>query len=428
MERLIERYGVEELMRRIPAEQHEAARYEWPLWARPKQLAPAWAWVVWLVLAGRGFGKTRVGVEWVRQQIQRYPMVNLIGATASDARDIMIRGESGILECCPRWERPIYRVSDQQLRWPNGAVSLVFTADEPERLRGKQHMKVWADEIAAWRYAEAWDQMILGLRLGDCPQVVATTTPRSTALIRDLMADKDNHVTRGSTYENKKNLARAFVERMIKKYEGTRLGRQELEAEVLDDVPGALWKRSDIDKARLKSAPECDRIVVAVDPAVTSTEDSDETGIVVVGRKGDHAYVLDDLTVRDTPNAWAEIAVNAYRHWKADRIIGEANNGGDMIEALIRTVDRNVSYRKVHASRGKVARGEPVAAIYEQGRAHHVGSFPKLEDQMCVYVPGQYEHSPDRADALVWGMTELMLEGAEVALYTGGGESHGRRE
>lgn len=426
MEQLLEIYTIDELLQCIPTEQHEQARYDWSLWARPKQQAPAWAWFVWLLMCGRGFGKTRVGAEWTREQTKTSQYVNLIGATADDARDIMIDGESGILAICPPRERPVYRKSDRQLAWPNGAKSLIFTADEPDRLRGKQHEKVWADEIASWRYPESWDQMIFGLRLGPLPQVCATTTPRPIKFIRELMHDRTTHVTRGSMYENKANLAASFLREVEKKYGGTRLGRQEIEAELLDDVPGALWKRDNIDahRARVLDAdgklhlPECERIVVAIDPATTSDEDSAETGIIVAGRLGDHFYVLEDLSMRGTPDEWARRAVEAYKHWKADRIVAEVNNGGDMIEALLRTVDKSVSYRKVHASRGKVSRAEPIAALYEQGRGHHVGSFPQLEDQMCVFVPGgKFEVSPDRADALVWAATDLMLDGQDIPEY-----------
>lgn len=427
MERLVEKFGVDGAREQIPVELRNAVRFEWPLWARPKQIAPAWNWLTWLVLAGRGFGKTRIGAEWVRGEVKRYPIVNLIGATADDARDIMIDGESGVLAVCPRWERPIYKKSERKLVWPNGAVSLVFTADEPDRLRGKQHMKVWADEVAAWRYLESWDQMTLGLRLGDAPQALATTTPRPIKLIRDLIKDPTTHVTRGSTLENKRNLARAFIDKLIKKYHGTRLGRQELNAEILDDIANALWKRVAIDEGRVLHAPDCDRVVVAIDPATTSDEDSAETGIVVGGRKGDDFYVLEDASLRGTPTEWAERAVKVARHHQADRIIGEANNGGDLIETVLRTVDKNISYTKVTASRGKVKRAEPVAALYEQGRGHHVGSFPELEDQMCTFVQGEDpEVSPDRADALVWAGTALMLEGDEAEVFLSN-ESNPRR-
>ncbi len=375
---------------------------------------PAWAWFVWLILAGRGWGKTRTGAECVRSWVGtgRYPYVNLIGATADDARDIMIQGESGLLAICPPDERPRYIKSDRLLIWPNGARSLIFTADEPERLRGKQHMKLWADEIAAWRYEESWHQAMMGLRLGDSPQAVVTTTPRPIKIVRDLIADKRNHVTTGTTYDNRANLAPGFFEYVIKRYEGTRLGRQELNAEILDDVPGALWKRSLIEQTRVAKHPALLRVVVAVDPAATSNEESAETGIVAAGLGMDgHGYVLADRSLQGTPAEWARAAVSAYRELEADRIVGEVNNGGEMVGFTILTVDPSVAYKAVHASRGKVTRAEPVSALYERGFVHHVGAFPELEDQMCTWLPG--EKSPDRMDALVWAMHELFLEAEE---------------
>jgi phage terminase large subunit-like protein len=391
---------------------------DWALWARDDQLTPPGDWTYWLILAGRGWGKTRTGAEWVRSEVKRSRFVNLIGATADDARDIMIEGESGILSICPRAERPEYKPSQRKLAWPNGAVSLIFTADEPERLRGKQHEKLWADELAAWRYAEAWTQAQFGLRLGARPQACITTTPRPTPLVRELIADPGTLATLGTTYDNRDNLAPSFFSKIVKTYEGTRLGRQELNGEVLLDNPRALWTRARIDELR-RPKPDADalaaflatlrRIVVAIDPAVTSNEHSDETGIVVAGAgRDDHLYLLEDCSTVATPDAWARVAVQAYRRWGADRIIAETNNGGDMVEAVIRSVDRSVSYRKVTATRGKVIRAEPIAALYEQGRAHHVGGFDRLEDQMIEFDPTIAQtKSPDRMDALVWAGTEL---------------------
>lgn len=326
----------------------------------------------------------------------------------------MIEGESGILAVCPKDERPKYLSQKRQLIWPNGAKSLIFTADEPERLRGKQHMKLWADELAAWRYPEAWDQASLGLRLGDNPQAVVTTTPKPTKLVKELVADPTTVVTRGSTYDNTANLADAFIQKVVKKYEGTRLGRQELNAEILDDNPGALWKRSQIDALRVKEPPPLKRIVVALDPAATKNANSDETGLVVCGIGTDgHGYVLADLTLRGSPEEWGRAAVYAYHIHGADRIIGETNNGGEMVEHVIRTVDDQVPFKAVHASRGKITRAEPISALYEQDRCHHVGSFPVLEDQMCEYDPKTAKYSPDRMDALVWAFTELFEGAAE---------------
>lgn len=378
---------------------------------------PSGDWFVWLILAGRGWGKTRTGAECVRAWARDNEYVNIIGPTADDARDVMIEGESGILAICPRWERPVYRKSARALLWPNGAKTLVFTADEPERLRGKQHMKLWADELGAWRYAEeAWNQAMLGLRLGGNPQAVVTTTPKPTKLIKSLAQDPRNHVTRGTTYENRANLAPGFYDYVITRYEGTRLGRQELNAEILDDNPLALWKRADIDRLRVREAPEMARVVVAIDPSATGRESSDEAGIVVAGLGGDgHGYVLADGSLRASPHAWASVAVRLYHQYRADCIVAETNNGGEMVELTLRTVDPHVPYRGVYASRGKRTRAEPVAALYEQGRAHHVGNFAALEDEMCDWVPG--DPSPNRMDALVWALTALMLhERAEVYL------------
>lgn len=392
--------------------QLELARTNWTQQARPNQLLPEGDWAYWLILAGRGFGKTRTGAETMRQwNSQGFQYCNLIGATVDDARDIMIEGESGILACCPKHDRPVYKRGERKLVWPNGAVSLIFTADEPERLRGKQHEKLWADELAAWRYAESWDQAMFGLRLGQDPQAVITTTPKPTKIIRELAADEGTIVTTGTTYDNQANLAPRFFKKIITKYEGTRLGRQELNAEVLDDNPNALWQRSRIDELRLPAVPggvDLVRIVVGVDPAVTSNEDSDLTGIVVAAKGSDgHFYVLDDLSLIETPLGWARKVSYAYHEHGADRVIGEVNNGGDLVERNIRVEDPNVSYKEVRASRGKSIRAEPVAAMYEKGLVHHIGSFGMLEDQMCDFDPLVALKSPDRMDALVWAITEL---------------------
>mgnify|MGYP006921367635 CR=1 FL=1 len=382
----------------------EALKYRWDINARDKQRMPVQDFFVWLILAGRGFGKTRTGAETVRQWVKHNPMVNLVGATADDARDIMIEGESGILAICPEAERPLYVASKRRLEWPNGAVSLIFTADEPERLRGKQHMKVWADELASWRYEEAWSQTMFGLRLGETPQAIVTTTPRPTKLIKELVSDGRNIVTVGTTYENKANLAQGFFDYVIKKYEGTTLGKQELLAQILSDNPAALWKRTDIDKNRVVKAPDLDRVIVGVDPSATSG--GDEAGIITAGRTGDDYYTIGDDSVQGSPQTWAKAAVTAYHKYKADLIVAEDNNGGEMVEAVIKQVDSSVLVKRVHASRGKATRAEPVAAISEQGRDHHVGVFSALEDELCLWMPG--DASPNRLDAKVWAMTELM--------------------
>jgi phage terminase large subunit-like protein len=383
----------------------EEARYRWTMNARPNQLPPPGNWRVWLIQAGRGFGKTRIGAEWTRESAKQYPLVNIIGATADDARDIMIEGESGILACCPPQERPEYLPSKRRLEWPNGARTLIFTADEPERLRGKQHMRLWMDEVAAWRHPEAYDQAMLGLRLGSNPQAVATTTPRPTKLIRDMIADPSTVVTRGSTYDNRANLAPQFLDQIVKRYEGTRLGRQELAGELLLDVPGALWTLAMFDERR--NAPDLKRVVVAIDPAASRNEDSDETGIIVAGHGiDDDWYVLADRSGNFAPDEWAKRAIHAYDEFKADRIIAEVNNGGDMVESTLRTVRRRIPYTKIHASRGKAIRAEPIASLYAQGHVWHTQPFDALEDQLVNWTPDSGD-SPDRLDALVWAMTEL---------------------
>lgn len=332
----------------------------------------------------------------------------MVAPTAGDVRDVMIEGESGLLAVCPPWNRPHYEPSKRRLTWPNGALVTAYSADEPERARGPQHDGLWADEIASWRYPEAWDLFMFGLRLGNDPRAVVTTTPKPIPLVKELLAAETTTVTRGSSYENRRNLAPAFFQQIVKKYEGTRLGRQELLAEILDDNPNALWTRQMIEESRSARVPDLIRTVVAVDPAATSDEGSAETGIVVAGcdaRDPEHFWVLDDRSLRASPRGWATEAVTSYHSRSADRIVGEANNGGDMIRDLIRNVDENVSYKKVTATRGKLLRAEPIAALYEQGRVHHAGTFPELEDQMVEWEPGM--DSPDRLDALVWALTEL---------------------
>jgi phage terminase large subunit-like protein len=405
-------------------EQLEQLRYDWQFWARGKQRVPDRQFFIWLILAGRGFGKTRTGAETVRHWIRDNAYVNLIGATADDARDIMIEGESGILSVCPANERPLYVPSKRRLEWPNGAQSLIFTADEPERLRGKQHHKIWADELGAWRYPEAWEQTMFGLRLGDVPQGVVTTTPKPTKLLLELVKDSRNIITTGTTYENRANLAQGFFDYVISKYEGTRLGRQELNAELLTDIPGALWRRMSttingvtywgIEDSRVVKAPDSlTRVVVGVDPTASST--GDEAGIITAGRKGTEYYTLADDSLHGSPEQWAQAAITAYHRHKADCIVAEKNNGGEMVESVIKqavlearkkdpTIG-NVPVKLVWASRGKQTRAEPISSIADQGRDHHVGVFPALEDELCMWLPG--EASPNRLDAKVWALTDL---------------------
>jgi phage terminase large subunit-like protein len=396
----------------------------WPAIARPNQLPPPGDWQVWLLLAGRGFGKTRTLAEWVCQQAAsgQAGRIALVAATAADARDVLVEGQSGILAVSPPWFRPVYEPSKRRLTWPNGAMATTFSAEEPERLRGPQHGAAVCDELGAWSRPETWDMLQFGLRLGRYPRCLVATTPRPTKLIRELLAreGRDVTVTRGSTYENRVNLAPGFFDQIIRKYEGTRLGRQELNAELLDDVPGALWSRARLEELRwpvYKSVPDLVRIVIAIDPATTSGEDADETGIIVAGKDaGGRGYVLADRSGHYTPTEWAQAAIALYRQHKADRIVAEVNNGGGMVEATLRMIDPNVPYTAVHASRGKVVRAEPVAALYEQqpGRVFHVGAFSTLEDQMCGFTTDfdrkTAGFSPDRVDALVWALTDLLVE------------------
>jgi len=387
------------------------------VWRRPKQTTPAGDWRKWLILAGRGFGKTRTGAEFIREQVVsgNAKFIALVGATAADVRDTMIEGQSGILSVFPPGQRPQYEPSKRRVTFHNGAIATAYSADEPDRLRGPNHDTAWADELAAWRYADAWDQLTLGLRIGTHPRVVVTTTPRPVPVIKQLVETDDGSVivTRGSTFENISNLAPSFVSEMMRRYEGTTLGRQELHAEILDDVEGALWNRTMLDTLRVHKPPTMKRIVVAIDPAASNNSTSNETGIVVAGISTDGiGYVLDDKTLKGSPNDWGVAALAAFNQYQADRIVAEANQGGDMVAHTLRTVDRNAPIKLVRASRGKRTRAEPIAALYEQGRIHHVGFLTQLEDQMCGWVP-DITASPDRVDALVWALTELMIEGAK---------------
>jgi predicted phage terminase large subunit-like protein len=389
----------------------------WRAKARPNQLPPSGDWNGWLVMAGRGFGKTRAGAEWVHELVEsrQAGRIGLVAATAADARDTLVEGVSGLLNTAPRWNRPIYEPSKRRLTWPNGAVATTFSSEEADRLRGPEHDAAWADELAAWQDPQAaWDMLQFGLRLGQHPRWLVTTTPRPIKLIKEILAreGRDVVVTRGSTFENEANLAPTFLQAVRSRYEGTRLGRQELNAELLSDTPGALWQLATLDRDRVQSAPELRRIVVAVDPAVSNNEGSDETGIVVAGVTADKAlYVLEDVSGRYAPFEWAKKTVDMYRKHRADRVIAEVNNGGALVEATLRTIDTSVSFKAVHASRGKVVRAEPIAALYEQKKVHHVGNFPTLEDQMCAFTidfdRNRNGYSPDRVDALVWALTEL---------------------
>lgn len=408
-----------------PAEVRSIA-FDWHAWARPKQLAPAGDWRIWLLLAGRGFGKTRCGAERIRSKIEASlsGRVALVAPTAADARDVMVEGESGLMAICPPWNRPVYEPSKRRLTWPNGATATTYSADEPERLRGPQHDDAWADELASWRYPESWDMLMFGLRLGDNPQCVVTTTPKPVALVRDLVKREgiDVAITRGSTYENRCNLAPAFFTQIVSRYEGTRLGRQEIHADVLDQAEGALWKREWFDAHRVTVAPPLRRITVNIDPAASNTTASDETGITATGVGEDgRGYLLADRSGRYSPDGWARAAISLWGELRANVIIAEKNNGGDMVTNTITMTARElaregvistafVPVETVWASQGKFARAEPVSALYEQGRISHVGTFAQLEDQCCTWEPNGGERSPDRLDSLVWGFTELMVE------------------
>jgi phage terminase large subunit-like protein len=401
----------------------EALRWDWRFWGRPEQHAPAGDdWRYWLVLAGRGFGKTRTINEWLLERIERgvARRITIIAATAADARDVMIEGESGLLNIAPPWLRPVPYLSKRRLEWPKyKARATILSADKPDRLRGPQCDTAIADELAAWRYPEAWDQLLFGLRLGQDPRVAVATTPRPTPLIKSLVKDSLCRVTGGSTHANRANLAKPFLDAILKKFEGTRLGRQEIDAEILDDAQGALWRREKMLDAlrapQFRTIPEFRRVVVAIDPSVSAEALTAETGIVAAGLGvDDHAYVLaDESVMQPTPEQWGNAAIGCYHKLKADRILGEVNNGGDLVEANIRAIDKGIPFKKVHASRGKAVRAEPIASLYEQGRVHHVGTFGTLEDQMCQWEPGVSTWSPNRLDALVWALTELMLDGEE---------------
>jgi phage terminase large subunit-like protein len=391
--------------------------HDWAFWARPEQTPPPGDWVYWLILAGRGAGKTRAGAEAVRKWTKTFALVNLVGATHDDVRDIMVLGESGLMAICPREERPRYARASARLAWPNGAISQLFSAEEPDRLRGKQHEKLWCDELAAWRRPDAFEQALLGLRLGAKPQAVITTTPRPTKIIKQLVTDKDAIVTRGSTFDNRHHLAQAFIERIAERYAGRSIGRQELFAEIVEEAPGALWTRALIERQRLApgAAPgDYAEIVVGVDPPAKSGAKADECGIVVVGKTAQGAvHVIADLTSQgDTPGQWASRVVAAFRRFKANRVVAEINNGGEMVVEVLRQSEANLPVRTVTATRGKFLRAEPVAAAYERGLVFHLGAFGKLEDQLCALTPDfdprASGFSPDRADALVWAVADLI--------------------
>jgi phage terminase large subunit-like protein len=384
------------------------------LQARQNQLPPDdYSWQVYLVRSGRGFGKTKMAAEWLAERAIKNPNSRwaIIAKTFADARDTCAEGESGVVNILKEYGvLKNYNRSNGEIFLTNGSRLKLFSSEEPDRLRGPQFWGGWCDEFASFNNFEVWDNYVMGARLGPFPQTLITTTPRPIKILKKLI-EKDTTITvSGSTYENAANLAPSFLEEMRLSYEGTRLGRQEIYGEILEDTPGALWTREMIETSRITKAdqPPLARIVVAIDPAVTSSENADETGIIVAGVSSDgHYYVIEDLSMRGSPQQWARMAVDAYQRHKANRIVGETNNGGDMIELLLRQVDPSIAYRKVTATRGKLVRAEPVAALSEQFRLHMVGGFEVLEDQMCTFTPDS-DLSPDHLDAMVWAIHELM--------------------
>lgn len=413
-----------------------ALLHNWDFLARPKQLPPSGTWSFWLVLAGRGFGKTLTGAQWAIRKAREMPGSHgaLVAATSKDARKTMLSADSrhvadmpGILAISPPDFIPKYEPSNRQLTWPNGTIGTLYTAEEPDRLRGPQHHWGWVDEVATWAgQQDAWDQLMFGMRLGDHPQTCITTTPRPIPLLKQLIKHKRAVTTRGSTFENRGNLAPSFLEHLVSQYQGTRLGRQELYAEILDDVVGALWTREMIDKARQTTAPrEWWKIVVGVDPAVSVSEKSAETGIVVDGADMQgNGWCLADLSGKFTPVEWATRAVNAFWHYQADCIVCEVNNGGDMVASTIAQVDGRVPVETVHATRGKMTRAHPISALYEQGRFFHlhiededrISSLDTLEDQLCSYAPDSMQASPDRMDAHVWAAWKLFVQHSDYVV------------
>ncbi len=386
---------------------------QWLQQARPEQLTPRGNWRVWLVMAGRGWGKTRTGAEDLASYVLWHPGVRagVIAPTYADARDTCVEGESGLLKALPpetieKWNRSMGEI------WlANGSRIKLFSADEPERLRGPQHHRVWCDECGAWESRDAFDQMMFGLRLGRDPRVVVTTTPRNTDMLRELFKRKDDDVivTRGRTMDNADNLSPHVLRQLTERYGGTRLGRQELDAEFLEDTEGALWKREEIDSLRAQTVPELRRLVVAIDPAVSHNANSDETGIIAAARGVDGLlYVLADWSGRYAPDAWAERAIMLYNDMRAQMIVAEVNAGGEMVERILRQKAPHVLFKPVRALRNKVERAMPIAALYEQGRVRHVGNLKALEDQMVRFTTdNRMDKSPDRVDALVWALTEL---------------------
>lgn len=397
--------------------------HSWPNTARREQLAPDGDWIVWLFLGGRGAGKTRAGAEWIRAQVQGGARkVALVAPTYGDAREVMIEGISGLKNIGYVSERPRYESSRRRLIWPNGALAYVFSAEDPDGLRGQQFDAAWADEFCAWEYPqETLSNLRFGLRIGAFPRLVLTSTPKPISALRNLLQEPGVVVTKASTLANYKFLSSVFMHTIIETYGGTRLGRQELFGEILDDIEGALWTRKMIENAFTKTCPALDKTIIAIDPPVTSGAQADSCGIMVVGRAGyrdeTQAYVLHDGSVQGlSPERWARHAVALSEQWDADYILVETNQGGEMVKSVFKAIGADITLRTVYAAKSKCARAEPIAALYEQGRVKHIGGFPALEDELCTLgISGRLgRKSPDRADALVWAVNELLLKSRQI--------------
>lgn len=414
-----------------------ALLYDWTLWARPDQLPPAGEWTTWVLQAGRGAGKTRSGAEWIRSRKEAgFRYFAFVARTPADARDVMIEGESGMLAISPPWDKPRFIESQRSLEWANGAKAIIFSDEVPAALRGPQFDSAWVDEFAKFKHPqETWDMLMFGLRLGTNPQAVVTTTPTASKPFKKLVSSPGTVVTRASLLSNRAHLAPQFVRQVLARYHGTRLGRQEIEGEIVEQSDGALWKRDQLDTLRVMEMPPLEffrRIVIGVDPSVTALDGSDECGIIAAGLGVDgHGYVLADGSGVMSPESWARVAVSLYREFEADRIVAEVNNGGDMVGLTIRTVDQGAAYESVRASRGKRTRAEPVSALYEQGRVHHVGYLSGLEDEQCTWDPMSNDprarRSPNRIDALVWALWHLMVKTSDAFLIVMEQENEKRR-
>lgn len=415
--------------------QLEALPHLFPFWAMPHQLPPKGDWRTWVILGGRGAGKTRAGAEWVRGIVEgdtphshgQSRRVALVGDTFDQVKEVMVFGESGLMSISPPDRRPAWIAGRRMLVWPNGAEARLYSAQDPNMLRGPQFDAAWVDELAKWRYGqETWDMLQFCLRIGENPRVCVTTTPQNVSVLTDLLALPTTVRTHATTFDNAANLADGFLEHMRTRFGGTRMGRQELEGELLTDVPGAFWTLQEFDRHMISDIPKLDRIVVAVDPPAKGKSTSDECGIIVAGVvmpemvQDWRAYVLEDATVSAaSPHEWASAAIEAMQRYGADRLVAEVNQGGDMVESILRTIDPNVSYKAVHATDAKSARAEPIAALYEQGRVFHKKGLDRLQDQMCLMTSAGFkgQGSPDRVDALVWALHDLMIKPGRTAHF-----------